>query len=382
MLKNYDIIVLSDDWGLHPFSCQHIIKKMLPWNRILWINTIGYRSIKFTKYDIRRTVFKIKSWFGYMATDSVSNIEFDNLTIISSTCLPFAKVPGVRKFNRWSIVKTVKKNLKKLRFRNYLLITTLPTVSDFLEMINPRFSIYYCVDDFTLWPGVYGNLIRELEERLLSQVDLVIATSDNLMNTRKGNKNETKLLTHGVDRMHFSGKDQNKMDKRINKVIGYFGLVDERCDMELLTSIVRELNNFKFTLIGERRVPTRNLRGMKNVNLLGKVSYDILPQYLKDIDVFILPYKINELTKSINPLKLKEYLSTGKPVIATPIPEVLKLSKYLTIASTSDEFKKAILEIDQNEYATDPNLSAFLSEESWDSKAEEFSEYVLTAINP
>jgi hypothetical protein len=106
MIKNHDFIVFSDDWGRHPFSCMHIMKRFLPFNRILWVNTVGMRLPKLTFYDLRRSIEKIGSWFGR----STSREELPaNLTVISPVMIPFNNLAGVRKLNRMSVIRAVKK---------------------------------------------------------------------------------------------------------------------------------------------------------------------------------------------------------------------------------------------------------------------------------
>ncbi|HPI98668.1 MAG TPA: hypothetical protein PLV56_07970, partial [Synergistales bacterium] len=203
MMKDNDLIVFSDDWGRHPFSCQHIIKRFLPDNNVIWVNSIGYRSMKLDLYDLKRAYEKIWNWVMSPASKQGKEILARNFHVLNPPCLPFGSIPAVRRLNTWSIVSSVRKAMKVQHLYRPIVITTLPTASDFMGAFDEKLSVYYCVDDFTQWPGVDGELTRTMEETLLRKVDLIIATSEKLQRTRLNGKRPTQLLTHGVDVEHF-----------------------------------------------------------------------------------------------------------------------------------------------------------------------------------
>jgi hypothetical protein len=129
MVRNFDFIVFSDEWGRHPFSCMHIMKYFLPCNRILWVNTVGMRRPKFTLYDLRRSIEKISSWVGRSTSrETLPN----NLRVISPVMVPYNNIRIIRAFNRRSVIKNVKREMDRLQIRNPILLTTLPTAVDYL----------------------------------------------------------------------------------------------------------------------------------------------------------------------------------------------------------------------------------------------------------
>ncbi len=383
MLKDCNLIVLSDDWGRHPFSCQHLIKRFLPDNRVLWVNTIGYRDVQLNLYDLRRAYEKIHGWFE--KTDSNKNrTDHEHITVINPVCLPYGRIKAVRLFNAYSIIKSARAASDKLSMSDAVFITTLPTSADFVGKLGEKAAIYYCVDDFTLWPGVDGDLMRTMEEELLRKVDLVVATSDKLRQTRYNNARATQLLTHGVDVDHFrtvsSLKSMNSTHNGSVPIVVYYGLIDERCDLSLLGELARSMSDINFWIIGQWRVDTGTISRLPNVRITGPVSYDALPGYLSSASILILPYVVNELAESINPLKLKEYLATGLPVVATSLPEVLKLNRFLTIADGAEAFKSAIRDALKKKPSLSSELENFLEENSWSSKAYEFSRMIESLL--
>ncbi len=380
MIRDRDFIVFSDDWGRHPFSCMHLMRQFLPWNRILWVNTVGMRLPRFTVYDFKRSIEKIGSWLG----KSTSKEEIpDNLTVISPVTIPFSTKRQVRSFNKKSVIKKVNKQMERLGFRRPILLTTLPNAVDYIGGFREIADIYYCVDEFSKWPGVLKDLVEEMEKDLIEKADLIVATSEELQRTRKKDSTPTHLLSHGVDLNHFRKSraiDPAPLIKNLKKpVIGYFGLFDERIDSDLIDYMANSKPEWTVAFIGPRKVDTQKLSKDKNVFFFPPVSYRDLPQYLAGIDVFIIPYKLNDLSKYINPLKLKECLAVGKPVISNPLPEVLKLKEVVGIAYTREGFLERISETLSkpfNQIATDGALEG----EDWSFKAEEMSRYIEEAI--
>lgn len=377
MLEGQDLIVFSDDWGGHPFSCQHIVQRLLPANRVLWVNSVGYRSIKLNLYDARRAVRKVASWFRPPAPGPAAPA---GLHVISPVFLPFGRQAWCRAANARSAVRAVRDAAARLGFRQPVVLTTLPTTGDFVGRLGARLVVYYCVDDVTLWPGVHGRLAEDLERRLLDRSDLVVATSARLQETRRNGRTPTRLLTHGVDIEHFRALRDRDEWPAGPPVIGYYGLVDERSDRDLLLELARRLPDARLRILGTWRVPPGPLAAQPNVEIPGAVPYAELPARLTDVRVLVLPYHNDELARSINPLKLKEYLATGIPVVATPLPEVLRLVPHVRVASGADDFVAAVREALAAPPGVSPALAALLAGETWEQKARTFGGMIEEAL--
>ncbi len=386
MITDQNIVVLSDDWGRHPFSCQHLVRQLLPYNRVLWINTIGYRKLALTAYDLKRSFEKISNWFKPRIKNTGQQRIPENLRVLNAICLPYGEYAAVRKFNGIMISRLVHKEYEKWNFSDPLLLTTLPTAENFVGKLSEKLSIYYCVDDFTLWPGSEAALIKNLEDLLLPKVDLIIATSEKLSQTRQANGKKTLLLTHGVDLDHFSSIHQAHSAPEVvslsRPIVAYFGLIDERCDLSLIAYLAANMPKVTFLLIGAWRVDPSPISKFSNIHITGKVDYEELPSYLAKVSALILPYLVNELTESVNPLKLKEYLATSLPVIATSLPEVIKLNQFVRIAADHEQFQTQLHEaLTTKNIYDNKKLQNFLVDESWVTKAKNFSEYVTKTMS-
>jgi hypothetical protein len=339
------------------------------------------RLPKLTLYDLKRSIEKFRTWFGY----STSKFGIpNNLTVISPVTLPFSNIKQVRFFNRWSVTQAVKKEMKRLEFYEPIFLTTLPTAVDFIGKFNEVTDIYYCVDEFSKWPGTLKDLVEQMERELIEKVDLIITTSGELQVTKKKDSTPTCLLTHGVDINHFRKSQKLELAPAIKNlkkpVIGYFGLLDERTDASLIDYLARNKPEWTFVFIGPKKVDTKYLENNKNIFFFPPVSYFELPHYLAGIDVFIIPYKLDELAKYINPLKLKECLAVGKPVVSSPLPEVVKLKEVIRLAVTKEEFLRQI-----GEAILEPldhiAVERVLDREDWSFKAEQMSIFIEEIIS-
>jgi glycosyltransferase involved in cell wall biosynthesis len=380
MIKHFDFVVFSDDWGRHPFSCMHIMKHFLPYNKILWVNTVGMRRPKFNLYDLRRSIQKIGSWFGRI---TLKETLPNNLTVISPVMVPYNNIPTVRAFNRKSVINKVKKEMHRLRIQQPILLTTLPTAIDYLDAFNEVMDIYYCVDEYAKWPGAMKELLEEMEDDLIKKVNLIVTTSEELRKVKRSESCPTYLLTHGVDIGHFKkarSLEIHPLLSSINKpLIGYFGLIDGHVDLELLHYLIKKKPDWSFIFIGPVKVNIGSLKENKNARFFPPVPYGDLPEYLAGLDVCILPYKVNELTKHSNPLKLKECLAAGKPVVSAALPEVIKLGETVRIARTKEEFLNKISEALLNPF-DEIAAEKVIEKEDWSFKAEQMSLFIEEAI--
>ena len=201
---------------------------------------------------------------------------------------------------------------------------------------------------------------------------------------RQHNAN-TFLVTHGVDVEHFRAACDPKtaIPPEIaglkSPVIGFHGLVADWVDLGLIKFLATSRPEWSFVLVGKLDTDTAVLRNLANVHLLGRKDYAQLPAYCKGFDVAILPFAINELTLASNPLKLREYLAAGLPVVSTAIPEAARLGSLLRIGENNEHFLRQI-EALLAEDTRGPRLSVSraMDSESWEGKVNEVSRLIAT----
>lgn len=234
-------------------------------------------------------------------------------------------------------------------FRDTFSIVDLPFWSDVVLNMKSNKVIYDCMDFHAGFETNSNEMLRQ-EELLLEQSNLVITTAQTLSDLI-ADKRDNIIIRNAAEVEFFSTKETETILNKQDKVtIGYYGAVAEWFDVELFKISAKSLPEYDFILIGNVTTDLGDLSNLSNVKIIGEVPYKNLPAYLNGIDICLIPFKIIELTRCTNPVKVYEYLAAGKPVVATGMPEVELLSDYVHIGYNREEFiekiKYAVTEID------------------------------------
>ena len=370
-------LVFSDDWGEHPSSCQHLFQILTHDHPTIWVNTVGLRLPQLTLNDTVKGLRKLTAMLGLRQPFQPNGMNGHSPHVYAPLMTPFHRPQWLASWNQYSLQRHVASKLQKHAFDDFTIITTTPSVCDVVNKLNANKVIYYCVDDFSEWPGMEKKLILELEEKLLAHVSTVICTSQTLYDKFQ-QKYPTHLLRHGVDVQLFSQQppQEHVILRDIPKPrVGYFGNFDKRNNHELITTLAKAMPYVSFVFTGPVQDNITALRKLPNVFFTGPVPYEELPSVVKGWEACLLPYHYNAQTVNINPLKLKEYLACGKPVIATPLPDVCELGQYLRVVDEKNigGWRAAIDDAISGQWV--PDLTAIgqmLAGESWDRKADIF----------
>lgn len=372
-------LVFSDDFGEHPSSCQHLFRYTPKGSIVLWVNTIGMRNPTFSARDLRKVVNKstrmLQSVFSRKDRGKKSS-QPGNIHVIQPVMLPFSRIPFVSLFNRLSVKRAVERSLSSLGISSPVIVVTAPNAGDYVDSFSSRKIVYYCVDDFMEWPGLDREAVKAMEDRLISKADLFVATSDNLCERLGRTGKKIHLMTHGVDFDFFrnSSGGEHRLLKDIPKPrVGFFGLFDERPDKALIAEVAGRMPEVSFVITGNAETETAGLRSIRNIHFTGAIPYPELPSMAGGWDACMLPYKVNRLTDAIQPLKLKEYMATGRPIISTPIREAVALREYIKIAATPEDWVAAIRQaLDGLPPALSRKIDSYVRSEAWESKAKWF----------
>lgn len=371
--KSPDFLVFSDDWGEHPSSCQHIFRHIAKDHRVLWVNTIGMRNPTFTLRDARKVVRKVAKMMGAGQTLATADIADGHLTVCQPLMFPGIQSSIVRAFNARSVTTAVRSRLQGLGVHDPIVVSTVPNVVDYPNLLRGRQLIYYCVDDFSLWPGVDAELVRAMESRLIARADCLIAVSEVLQVRITAPGKRAHLLTHGVDVELFltpATREHPVLSDIPKPRAGFFGLIDGRMDWELVVSLAQQMPDTAFVLAGPVDASAGELPQIKNLHVVGSIRYAELPELIAGLDVLILPYRTGALAAALSPLKLKEYLATGKPVISAPIAAAVEWAGSLAVARTPAEWvvslHQSLCSLDQRTLRIPEHLAV----QSWKSKAQ------------
>jgi glycosyltransferase involved in cell wall biosynthesis len=223
-------------------------------------------------------------------------------------------------------------------------------------------------------------LVAELEKQLIAHSDLLLATSQTLYRKLANYGKEVHLFSHGVDIENFSREagEHACLQGIPAPRVGYFGLFDERSDQELIAQVARAMPDVAFVITGPTAVSAMALATLPNIHFTGPVPYEDLPAVIGGLKALLIPYKLNAFTETISPLKLKEYLVTGRPVVSTPLGEAKVLGDWVTLAATADEWVRAIRRaFDVNLERRKSLVMQAMLGEAWNKKAEQFVSHCL-----
>ncbi|MDH3494373.1 MAG: glycosyltransferase, partial [Acidobacteriota bacterium] len=243
--------------------------------------------------------------------------------------------------------------------------------------------IYYCVDEYTAFTGAASGL-REIENSLFREADLVIVSAKKLLEDKKRFNERTHLIRHGTDWVHFRKalapeiEIPTEIRDLPRPVIGFHGLLADWVDYEAICEIARHFSGGSVVLVGKVAVDAERkikiLDDCPNVHLIGRRPYEELPGFCKGFDVGINPFIINELTLAANPLKVREYLAAGLPVVSSDLPEVRILDHCFVYGSRDElisKIEKALAQRSSRE-----EISESIRNESWESKVDQLRDLV------
>jgi len=377
MIEGNDIICFSNDWDGDPLSKKQIMTRLAAKNRILWVNSTGNRNPTASVRDFRRAWKKVRQFFS-----GCRNVA-PNIFVFSPLVIPFHASAAARWVNRRFLAWSLRRACRKLGFQRPIAWTFVPSSADVVGSLGERLLVYHCVDEYSKFEGAEKAGIVEMERMLMQKSDAVIVSASRLYETKRPYNPRTFLVTHGVDVDHFRTACLSTLRRPpecadlSHPVIGFFGLVAHWVDVEVFRYLATARPRWTVVLIGEIQTDVSALKDLPNVRLLGRRTYESLPAYCKTFDVAILPFVVDELTAAANPLKLREYLAAGLPVVSTPLPEVIKLNRWVRMAKAPSDFLRQIEALlDEGRCGPDLVISRQMDNESWDEKVELLSEVV------
>lgn len=263
---------------------------------------------------------------------------------------PFAnKNRAINKMNQKIIGKALKKGIPSNGVVTRYLYTFLPNAVDLLQDFRFDKVIYDCVDDHGSFTGLINpDVVGQMEKELMNESYVCFATAQQLLDDRKTWCDNFHLIQNGAELEHFSIVQEKELPipsdmKQINgPVVGFIGGISDWIDLDIVYQTAKLRGDIQFIFVGPADTNISKFDGMKNVHFLGSKDYEKLPNYIQYFNICLIPFKINKLTKSVNPIKMHEYLAAGKPIISTPLPEVLKYKDVINIVNNPQEFSQTI----------------------------------------
>ncbi|MGE5620246.1 MAG: methyltransferase domain-containing protein [Sphingomonadaceae bacterium] len=396
-LSGHDLVCVSVmDWDW-PFwtSRQQLMSRLARTNRVLFVDPpltfasdyLGIRS----DLRLRR---KLHNW---VRNGGISRRGEGLLTWSPPPSIPFNRIRNRRVFDglldlnqrvfRLALLRT----MDRLGFRKPILWVSFNVYfgDAVVGRLGESLSVYHCTDEISGFPG-YSPFITEIEARVAARSDLVLASSDVLRESKSRYNPASHFVPNGADVELFEqaegwqGAPPHDLLRLPPPRAGFVGQIEYRFDVDLLRQVAEMLPNWSFALIGpvqEGNREVETLRGIPNVHFLGLKERHRLPGYLAHLQVTLIPYKINRLTRGIYPLKLHEYLASGKPVVATPIPSLMGMGDTVYVAGDAPSFASAI-ERAVKEDSEDRRRARTLRarEESWEARVSDIGRLLRAAL--
>jgi glycosyltransferase involved in cell wall biosynthesis len=336
-----DLVAFGEDWGRHPSSTQHLMKRISVDRQVLWVNSIGMRRPQLTLNDLNRAASKVFRARPTGAPVARAEAPPAGTTVTS----PFAiSWPGSRAAfaaNRRLLQRQISARMAERGIKRPVLWTSLPTALPVVGTLGERAVVYYCGDDFGALAGVDHEPVLEMERRLVEKADLVLAASDVL--AARFPKHKTMHVPHGADIALFQSPAQRAADLPADKpVAGFYGSLSSWIDVELLAAVADLMPNWWFVFIGNVETDVSALTSRPNVRLLGKRAHHELPGYAQHWIASLLPFRDNAQIRACNPLKLREYMAAGRPIISTDFPALRPYHDLISVAAGPHSFAAAL----------------------------------------
>ena len=387
-------LIFSDDWGRHPSSCQHLTRRLMLEgdHRVYWVNTIGTRPPGLNLLTLRRGFGKIRSWFGdhRKANSSTGEVSRNEPTpkILHPVMYPWFRHGFDRRLNRLLMSRTINRVLEEAGETDVTAITTLPIVADLPgELPAVKRWVYYCVDDWSRWPGMDARPLAEMEAELIRKMDRIVTAGENLHDRLQSLGRDSLLLTHGIDLDFWRGtqsgnaRQNPEFTRNLPRpVFTFWGLIDERLEPEMVERLAQDSPQSTILLAGPVAAPevAKRLEAIPNARLLGMVPYEKLPQLAAESDVLIMPYRKNEATEQIQPLKMTEYLASGRPAVVRALRASEPWRDALDEADSPETFSRlARFRALSGLPAAQADSRKRLESETWAEKARQFEAYIM-----
>lgn len=338
-LQGRDIVCVGfADWDTSLQTNQHhLMKRLARENRVLFVESLGLRRPQLAGRDIRRIARRLlKGLRGPR--------EADGLHVLSPLVLPLHGNRLARRLNRWLLPALVRRAARRLGMHHPILWAYVPQAEALLGALDPQLVVYHCVDDIAAQPGIDAASFRAAEERFAARADLVLASAPGLAERLRTVSHNVLYTPNVADTKLFAtalhdGPIDVAMARLPSPRIVFTGaVVRTKLDMDLLHALAEIRRSWSFALVGpvgpgDPRADVSLLADTPNIHLLGSRSYEQLPSVLRAADAGLIPYALNDLTKSIFPMKVYEYLAAGLAVVATPLPSLAEVD---AVASAPD----------------------------------------------
>jgi glycosyltransferase involved in cell wall biosynthesis len=379
----FPVVFFGNDWEAENRTSSHHLSRWLAARHpLLYVECPGLRTPTTGARDLRKTVRVL--WAGLRGPVPTGEGPL-RWTLIQ---LPFHGSGLARRINQVMGRALLRFHLRRLGFRNSVFWFTVPHAGHLAGGLGEALTVYYCIDDYAALPHVDREAVTVMDRELTARADLVFVASDTLLEGKRAINPRTVVSPHGVDVAHFATARSPDLavppdlQALPGPVIGFFGLIEEWIDLDLVAYLADSRPHWSFAMIGRLAVPADRVPRRANIHFLGRRPYQALPACGKAFAAAIIPYRLTRQVLHANPIKLREYLAMGLPVVSVRTPEISKFEGVVHIAETREEFLAAL---DRVLAAPEPAGEAerrmsVTRGMSWDARLREVEATVIAAL--
>ena len=332
------ILYFGNDWSAeNRTSSHHVARWLASRYRVVYVECPGLRAPKGTGRDLRKVLAKVRLGL------SGPRPQPEGPSVQTLLQVPLHRFRWVRRLNRVLILWQLRRTLTQLGVRAPVTWFVLPHLAGVVGQLGDRLSVYYCIDDYASLPDVDAVAVRQMDEELTRRADLVFVASETLLDSKRRLNPETHVSPHGVDFAHFVRAQDpalpvpDDIAALPQPVVGFFGLIERWIDLGLVRWLAEQRPHWTFLMIGRVAVPDAEVPRLPNLVYLGRRPYESLPAYGKAFSAALIPYHLTPQVLHANPIKLREYLAMGKPIVSVSTPEIDRFSAHVRIGRTREE---------------------------------------------
>lgn len=378
LLEGRDIVCIGTaDWTTElPINQHQLMGRFATANRVLFVESLGLRRPQLASRDLSRIVRRL--FRGLRGARRVGDVH-----VLSPLVVPFHANAKVRALNKRLLRAQVGWAVRRLRMRRRVLWAYAPQAEELIGSLEPELVVYHCVDDVAAQKGVDADSFRAAEERIARRADLVLASAPALAERMRALSDHVLYAPNVADTSLFAtALEPGPVDPAVAalerpRLVFQGAIVATKLDVALLAEVARLRPRWSIVLVGPRGAgdPSGDLSPLDrepNIHLVGAREERDLPTVLRGADAGLIPYAINELTGSIFPMKVYEYLAAGVGVVATELPSIAGVDAVRTApdAASTVAAVEAILAEDTAPGARAARSQAAMAH-SWEARIEE-----------